>query len=242
MAFKLRSPLHDDDKTDKYALAAVPQKNPTKTAPKGTSLGTKLSQVNADDVPTPSADPDTENTETSYDKLKAKVDTKGDAPVGGDKNTFIKERIALSTNPAQTARLKGRLAVREGRQAAKHAKQTERARAINVRNFGNEQGLSEMEIADKEAASFDKEWDMIEQGAAVDKKIKPAVPQDDKGELGVGMTFNKESGALMTVNRAGRSKESGALMTSPVIKTGKHSNKDAVAKMKISHIAKDLSK
>ncbi len=56
------------------------------------------------------------------------------------------------------------------------------------------------------------------------------------------MTFNKESGALMTVNRAGRSKESGALMTSPVIKTGKHSNKDAVAKMKISHIAKDLSK
>ena len=237
MAFKLRSPLHDDDKTDKYALAAVPQKNPTKTAPKGTSLGTKLSQVNADDVPTPSADPDTENTETSYDKLKAKVDTKGDAPVGGDKNTFIKERIALSTNPAQTARLKGRLAVREEKQAAKHERQTDRARAINYRNFGNEQGLSEMEIADKEAASFDKEWDMIEQGAAVDKKIKPAVPQDDKGELGVGMTFNKESGALMTVNRAGRSKESGALMTSPVIKTGKHSNKDAVAKIKLQNIA-----
>jgi len=235
MAFKLRSPLHDDDKPDKYALGAVPQKDPNERFT-GSSLGTKLSQVNADDVPTPGADPDTENTETSYDKLKAKVDTKGDTPVGGDKNTFIKERIALSTNPAQTARLKGRLAVREEKQAAKHERQTDRARAINYRNFGNEQGLSEMEIADKEAASFDKEWNMIEQGNELQRKIDndPDLQEEDAVVI---ENLNETSPGKMTVNRAGRSKESGALMTNPVIKTGKHSNKDAVAKIKLQNIA-----
>ena len=205
------------------------------------SLGNSLSQVNADGVSTPSADTDTEEKETSYDKLKAKVDAKGDAPVGGDKNTFIKERIALSTNPAQTARLKGRLANREGRQEERLKKQTKRAEAINVRNFGNKQGLSEMEIADREAASFDKEAALIEQEAKVNRKIKPTETKEDQGFFGLDTTLDK-SPFEMKVNRAGRSKESGLLMTSPVIKTGKHSNKDAVTKMKISHIAKDLSK
>lgn len=235
MAFKLRSPLHIDD--DKNEMNFTTAKKPTVSPNvERASLGASLSQVNADDVPTPSADIDTEEKETSFDKLKAKVDAKGDAPVGGDKNAFIKGRIALSTNPAQTARLKGKLAKRQEKQAAKHAKQTERAKAINVRNFGNEQGLSEMEIADKEASSFDKEWDMIEQGAKLNREIKPIEEQDNQGSFGINTTFNK-SPFGMKVNRAGRSKESGLLMTSPVLKTGKHSYKGAVAKMKMQNIA-----
>jgi len=217
MAFKLRSPLHQDDDKNKMNFTTA-KKLTTSPSVERANLGNALSQTNADNVPTPSADTDSENTETSFDKLKAKVDAKGDVPVVGDKNAFIKGRIALSTNPAQAARLKGKLAKREEKQAAKLARQTERAKAINVRNFGNEQGLSEMEIADKEAASFDKEAALIEQEAKLNRKLK-------------------ESPTKMTVNRAGRSKESGLLMTSPVLKTGKHSYKGAVAKMKMQNIA-----
>jgi len=235
MAFKLRSPLHEDDNKNKMNFATVEKPTGQSTVERA-SLGNALSQTNADNVPTPSADTDSESKETSFDKLKAKIDAKGDVPVGGDKNAFLKGRIALSTNPAQAARLKGKLAKREEKQAAKLAKQTERAKAINVRNFGNEQGLSEMEIADKEATSFDKEWDMIEQEAKLNRNIKPTETQDDKGSFGLNTTFNK-SPFEMKVNRAGRSKESGLLMTSPVLKTGKHSYKGAVAKMKMQNIA-----
>jgi hypothetical protein len=235
MAFKLRSPLYKDD--DKNKINFTTAKKPTASpSVERASLGNVLSQVNADDVPTPSADIDTEEKETSFDKLKSKVDAKEDVPVGADKNAFIKGRIELSTNPAQTARLKGKLAKRQEKQAAKHAKQTERAKAINVRNFGNEQGLSEMEIADREAASFDKEAALIEQEAKLNRKIKPIEEQDNKGSFGLDTTFNK-SPFSMKVNRAGRSKESGLLMTSPVLKTGKHSYKGAVAKMKMQNIA-----
>jgi len=219
MAFKLRSPLHQDDDDNKNKMNFATVEKPTgQSTVERASLGDALSQTNADNVPIPSADTDSESKETSFDKLKAKIDAKGDVPVGGDPNAFLKGRIALSTNPAQIARLKGRLAVREEKQAAKHDRQTERAKAINVRNFGNEQGLSEMEIADKEAASFDKEAALIEQEAKLNRKLK-------------------ESPTTMTVNRAGRSKESGLLMTNPVLKTGKHSYKGAVAKMKMQNIA-----
>lgn len=235
MAFKLRSPLYKDD--DKNKINFTTAKKPTASpSVQRASLGNALSQVNADEVSTPSADIDTEEKETSFDKLKSKVDAKEDVPVGADKNAFIKGRIALSTNPAQKARLKGRLAVREEKQAAKHERQTDRARAINYRNFGNEQGLSEMEIADKEAASFDKEWNMIEQGNELQRKIDndPDLQEEDAVVI---ENLNETSPSKMTVNRAGRSKESGLLMTSPVLKTGKHSYKGAVAKMKMQNIA-----
>ena len=235
MAFKLRSPLHDNDDKNKMNFATVSRPVSSSTVQRA-SLGNALSQVNADEVPTPSANSDVENAESSFDKLKAKVDAKEDVPVGGDKNAFLKGRIELSTNPAQKARLKGKLAKRQEKQAAKHAKQTERAKAINVRNFGNEQGLSEMEIADREAASFDKEAALIEQEAKLNRKIKPTDAQDAQGSFGLNTTFNK-SPFEMKVNRAGRSKQSGLLMTSPVLKTGKHSYKDAVAKMKMQNIA-----
>jgi hypothetical protein len=117
--------------------------------------------------------------------------------------------------------------VREEKQAAKHERQTDRARAINYRNFGNEQGLSEMEIADK---------NMIEQGNELQRKIDndPDLQEEDAVVI---ENLNETSPSKMTVNRAGRSKESGLLMTSPVLKTGKHSYKDAVAKMKMQNIA-----
>lgn len=235
MAFKLRSPLYKDDDKNKINFTTAKKLTSSPNVERA-SLGNALSQVNADDVPTPSADIDTEEKETSFDKLKSKVDAKEDVPVGADKNAFIKGRIELSTNPAQKARLKGKLAKRQEKQAAKHAKQTERAKAINVRNFGNEQGLSEMEIADREAASFDKEAALIEQEAKLNREIKPIEEPNNKGSFGLDTTFNK-SPFKMKVNRAGRSKESGLLMTSPVLKTGKHSYKGAVAKMKMQNIA-----
>lgn len=234
MAFKLRSPLHQENSKSKFVSNTMnfgdsPELRQDADIPYG-----GIEDLDAGGVKTNEPlVPEDKEEKSNIDKFIDENDVQ-EGP--RDPNKFLKDRIAQSTNPAHQARLKGRIARREGRQEERLKKQTKRAEAINVRNFGNKQGLSEMEIADREAASFDKEAALIEQEAKLNRNIKPIEEQDNKGSFGMNTTFNK-SPFEMKVNRAGRSKESGLLMTSPVLKTGKHSYKDAVAKMKMHNIA-----
>jgi len=216
MAFKLRSPLHQENSKSKFVSNTMNFGDSPELRQDADIPYSGIEDLDAGGVKTNEpAVPEDKEEKSNIDKF---IDENEVEEGPRDPNKFLKDRIAQSTNPAQQAKLKGRIARREGRQEERLKKQTKRAEAINVRNFGNKQGLSEMEIADREAASFDKEAALIEQEAKLNRKLK-------------------ESPTKMTVNRAGRSKESGVLMTSPVIKTGKHSNKDAVAKMKMQNIA-----
>ena len=113
--------------------------------------------------------------ETTADKYQKMMDETEESY--GD-NPFLRGRIDVAKNKAQKARLQGRLDRRLERQE-------ERAKRLNLRNYGNKEGAP--------------------------TEMKP--------------------------NRAGRPVNSNMLMTNPVIKTGKHSAKDAVAKLRMRKIA-----
>ena len=61
-----------------------------------------------------------------------------------------------SLNPAQAARKKARQEKTKVRQSERLKRQTERAKNINLRNFGNEAGLTQDELYDKFKDEFDK--------------------------------------------------------------------------------------
>jgi hypothetical protein len=140
-------------------------------------------------------------------------------------NPFLRGRIDVSRNKAQKARLQGRLDRRLERQE-------ERAKRSNLRNYGNVEGTMQQGEQNKPATT--PKW-MEEMTSQIENE-----PDNDVVIENISneeFEKAKESSNAMMPNRAGRPKNSNMLMTSPVIKTGKHSAKEAVAKLRMRNIA-----
>lgn len=143
-----------------------------------------------------------------------------------------------SLNPAQAARKKGRDERTKVRREETLKRQTERAKNINLRNFGNEAGLTQDEIKEKEFNEFKDKFDEKQEQ---NKSLTLSTPTLDPSNLSKPklslMNMEDDTPMEMQPNRAGRPLNSNMLMTSPVIKTVKHSAKDAVAKLRMRNIA-----
>ena len=126
----------------------------------------------------------------------------------GDDSTSA-ERL-YERNPSMYAR-------RKARQDKRDIRQKRREERIVARNYGIEEGK-------KVGESYT--------GPSSIKEAKYETPDMQSEDE------NSEGAAnAMTPNRAGRPINSNILMTSPVVKTGKHSARDAVAKLRMRKIA-----
>ena len=205
MAFKMRSPLHKLPPVAEGAkLGDMVDTNPKYDFIDSNTGAIKESEGSSSSL---------------YDSLADKIEGAGE------------ER---SLNPAQAARKKGRDERKKVRQKERLAKQTERAKNINLRNFGNEAGLTQDELYDKFKDEFDKKQEQ-------NKSLTLSTPTLDPGNLSKSklslMNMEDDTPMEMQPNRAGRPLNSNMLMTNPVIKTGKHSAKEAVAKLRMRNIA-----
>lgn len=212
MAFKMRSPLNKLN---------IQNPSDIKANLKGASDKELLVDRRADfiDSNTGAIIENEGSSSSLYDSLADKIEGAGE------------ER---SLNPAQAARKKGRDERTKVRQKERLAKQTERAKNINLRNFGNEAGLTQDELYDKFKDEFDKKQEQNKSLTLSTPTLDPSNLSKPKLSL---MNMEDDTPMEMQPNRAGRPLNSNMLMTSPVIKTGKHSAKDAVAKLKMRNIA-----
>lgn len=212
MAFKMRSPLNKLN---------IQNPSDIKANLKGASDKELLVDRRADfiDSNTGAIIENKGSSSSLYDSLADKIEGAGE------------ER---SLNPAQAARKKGRDERTKVRQKERLAKQTERAKNINLRNFGNEAGLTQDELYDKFKDEFDKKQEQNKSLTLSTPTLDPSNLSKPKLSL---MNMEDDTPMEMQPNRAGRPLNSNMLMTSPVIKTGKHSAKEAVAKLRMRNIA-----
>lgn len=140
---------------------------------------------------------------------------------GAEDNPYLRARIDIAPNKAKKARLKGRLDRRLERQE-------ERAKRLNLRNYGNVEGIKQQDKPVVDGFVEDKE---------ITRQIEndPDIAAEDNNVIIEDISMDSPN--QMKPNRAGRPVNSNMLMTNPVIKTGKHSAKDAVAKLRMRKIA-----
>jgi len=138
-------------------------------------------------------------------------------------NPFLRGRIDVARNKAQKARLQGRLDRRLERQE-------ERAKRSNLRNYGNVEGVKQQDVQNKNTKEESTANNTSSMGPQENYIDQPTYIETLRNNV-------KDSSTAMTPNRAGRPINSNMLMTTPVIKTGKHSAKEAVAKLRMRNIA-----
>lgn len=216
MAFKMRSPLNKLN---------IQNPSDIKANLKGASDKELLVDRRADfiDSNTGAIIENEGSSSSLYDSLADKIEGAGE------------ER---SLNPAQAARKKARQEKTKVRQSERLKRQTERAKNINLRNFGNEEGLTQDEVKEKQFNEFKDKFDeKQEQNKSLTLNTPTLDPSNlSKSKLSL-MNMEDDTPMEMQPNRAGRPLNSNMLMTSPVIKTGKHSAKQAVAKLRMRNIA-----
>jgi len=158
--------------------------------------------------------------ETTADKYQKMMDETEESY--GD-NPFLRGRIDVARNKAQKARLQGRLDRRLERQE-------ERAKRSNLRNYGNVEGVKQQDVQNKNTKEESTANNTSSMGPQENYIDQPTYIETLRNNV-------KDSSTAMTPNRAGRPINSNMLMTTPVIKTGKHSAKEAVAKLRMRNIA-----
>ena len=143
------------------------------------------------------------------------------------------ERELYEYNPAMYAR-------RKARQDKRNIRRSQRESRIVGRQYGYEEGRKVDDAytgpRSMDEASYENP-DMRDKRVEQERKDKEMQEKMDQAEQKIDALINSGSPSPMTPNRAGRPKNSNILMTAPVIKTGKHSAKDAVAKLKMRNIA-----
>jgi len=215
MAFKMRSPLHNKSPY-KLDLQSAFESDDDKADKKEKEVEDETGEMVEDEG------------ESNAEKYQKMMD---ESESGYSDNPFLRGRIDVARNKAQEARLKGRLDRRLERQE-------ERAKRSNLRNYGNVEGVKQQD--QQRLDNIQKEFDdtkenltlntpTLDVGSFVENKFQ-------KPKLSL-MSMEDDSPMEMKPNRAGRPMNSNMLMTSPIIKTGKHSAKDAVAKLRMRKIA-----
>ena len=207
MAFKMKSPLlnKEKEKTSDYSSYVNPQAN-SGLVGTGISDEKTITNTNADGS---DSEVDISKSKTALDVVD---DERAEHAAGGGYNQFLKERIDVARNPRQKARLKGKLARKEERQE-------ESASRKNLRNFGNEQGLTEQELQDQQAdiaaSDLDQKWKMVEAEGNINKLLnKTDISTSPTPIDKVNEERNQEQlTPVKMTNRAGRHPNSGYLIT-----------------------------
>ena len=158
--------------------------------------------------------------ESNAEKYQKMMD---ESESGYSDNPFLRGRIDVARNKAQEARLKGKLDRRLERQE-------ERAKRSNLRNYGNVEGVKQQDVQNKNTKEESTANNTSSMGPQENYIDQPTYIETLRNNV-------KDSSTAMTPNRAGRPINSNMLMTTPVIKTGKHSAKEAVAKLRMRNIA-----
>lgn len=208
MAFKMRSPLHNKS----------PYKLDLQSAFKSDDDKADTKEKEVEDETGEMVEDEGESNAEKYQQMMDQSES------GYSDNPFLRGRIDVARNKAQEARLKGRLDKRLKRQEKRVEKQEERAENPMKKA---RKAIRETIKADRADARDERR---VTRAAEKLTKFDPTMSDD--------MIDNVVSTpAMAQPNRAGRPINSNMLMTSPVIKTGKHSAKDAVAKLRMRKIA-----
>ncbi len=114
MAFKLRSPLHQDKDKSKFVSNKIELGDSPELRQDAAIPYNEITDLDAGGVKTNEpVVPEDKEEQSNIDKFINENEVE-EGP--RDPNKFLKDRIAQSTNPAQQARLKGRIARREEKQ------------------------------------------------------------------------------------------------------------------------------
>jgi len=225
MAFKMRSPLHTE-----------PVKFSGQTANlRADTEGQQQFIVNDDGQNTTTEDNVTNSNTGAEENISGEDKTMADKLIeeneGGESKSA--EQELYDYNPAMYAR-------RKARQDKRNIKRKQREARIVGRQYGYEEGrrvdAANTGPRSMEEATYENP-EMRDKRLEQERKDKEMQEKMDQAEQRINALTTGESPSPMTPNRAGRPINSNILMTSPVIKTGKHSAKDAVAKLKMRDIA-----
>ena len=227
MAFKMRSPLHNAPVGVKYSGQRADLAADTK--------GKEQFVTDDSGTNTTSNDKVTNSNTGAEENISGEDKTMADKLIeenSGDGSKSAEQEL-YDYNPAMYAR-------RKARKDKKDIRRKQREARIVGRQYGYEEGRK-VDDAYTGPRSMDEATyenpDMREKRLEQERKDKEMQEKMDQAEQNVDALTNDGSSNAMTPNRAGRPLNSNILMTSPVIKTGKHSAKDAVAKLKLRNIA-----
>lgn len=227
MAFKMRSPLHNAPVGVKYSGQRADLAADTK--------GKEQFVTDDSGTNTTSNDKVTNSNTGAEENISGEDKTMADKLIeensGGESKSA--EQELYDYNPAMYAR-------RKARKDKKDIRRKQREARIVGRQYGVEEGrrvdAANTGFRSMEEATYENP-DMREKRLEQERKDKEMQEKMDQAEQNIDALTNDGSANAMTPNRAGRPINSNILMTSPVIKTGKHSAKDAVAKLKMRDIA-----
>ena len=251
MAFKMRSPLHNEPVGVKYSGQKADLAADTK--------GKEQFVTDNSGTNTTSNDKVTNSNTGAEEDISGEDKTMADKLIEENSGEGSKsaEQELYDYNPAMYAR-------RKARQDKRNIRRKQRESRIVGRQYGVEEGRKVDDAYTGPRSMGEATYenpDMREKRLEQDKQRLDNIQKefDDTKEnltlntptLDAGsfvqnkfqkpklsfMSMEDDSPMGMKPNRAGRPINSNILMTSPVIKTGKHSAKDAVAKLKLRNIA-----